>query len=102
MGSRCLFVTLVNGNRREPSPPARTIPFIAAILRYKSPLVYQSRIRFQANLSNDEVRSSGFSLSRERVKTEGSLKAELQARFQQVTNENTDSSLVTRKLFFQK
>src|SRR5881396_824533 len=40
MGSRCLFVTLVNGNRREPSPPARTIPFIVVILRYKSLLVY--------------------------------------------------------------
>jgi hypothetical protein len=29
-GSRCLLVTLVSGNRREPVPPARTIPFIVA------------------------------------------------------------------------
>ena len=27
-GSRCLFVTLVSGSRRDPVPPARTTPFM--------------------------------------------------------------------------
>src|SRR6266436_2794316 len=33
MGSKCLFVTRVNGFRRLPIPPARTTPFISAILQ---------------------------------------------------------------------
>src|SRR5229473_5548599 len=32
-GSRCLLVTLVSGNRREPVPPARTTPFMRSFRR---------------------------------------------------------------------
>src|SRR3989454_11456510 len=31
-GRRCLLVTLVSGKRRDPGPPARMMPFIAAPL----------------------------------------------------------------------
>src|SRR5437868_7945437 len=31
-GRRCLLVTLVSGNRRDPVPPARMMPFIAALV----------------------------------------------------------------------
>src|SRR5450756_2833696 len=30
-GRRCLLVTAVRGDRREPVPPARTIPFILVV-----------------------------------------------------------------------
>src|SRR6058998_2000503 len=44
-GSRCLFVTLVSGCRRVPSPPASTTPFIPALRA--SPLPSASILAFQ-------------------------------------------------------
>src|SRR5215471_5114789 len=42
-GNRCLLVTRVNGNKREPVPPAKMMPFIMISLVERSRLLLSQR-----------------------------------------------------------